>query len=44
MILYSVSELSAEPPHRRFVFVNWNEDDDAALEIDATAFVVRSED
>lgn len=44
MLLYSLSELSAEPPYRRFVFANWNDEDDAALEIDATGFAVRSAD
>ena len=33
MILYSLTEMKAEPPLRRFVFVNWNEEDKAALEI-----------
>jgi hypothetical protein len=33
MILYSLTEMKAEPPLRRFVFVNWDEEDKAALEI-----------
>jgi hypothetical protein len=33
MILYSLTEMKAEPPLRRFVFVNWDEEDKVALEI-----------
>ena len=43
MVLYSLSELSAEPPLRRFAFTNWDEDGEAYLEIDATTFAVTEE-
>jgi hypothetical protein len=33
MLLYSLSEMKAAAPLRRFVFVNWDEEDDASLEI-----------
>jgi hypothetical protein len=33
MILYALAEMKTEPPWRRFVFANWDDDDDAALEI-----------
>jgi len=33
MMLYALSEMTAPPPLRRFVFANWDEDDDAFLEI-----------
>ncbi|MCY6372200.1 hypothetical protein [Clostridium ganghwense] len=33
MILYSISEMKEQSPFRKFVFVNWNDDDDASLEI-----------
>jgi hypothetical protein len=36
MLLYSLTELRTDPPLRKFVFANWHEDDDAALEIEAT--------
>src|SRR5262245_30384268 len=35
MMLYALSEMRSTPPLRRFVFTNWHDDDDAALEIDA---------
>jgi hypothetical protein len=35
MTLYAVAELRAEGPARRFAFPNWDEADDARLEIDA---------
>jgi hypothetical protein len=35
MMLYALAELRSEGPERRFVFVNWEESDDAQLEIDA---------
>jgi hypothetical protein len=43
MLLYSLTELLGEAPLRRFVFVNWHEEDAAALEIDAEGFLVQSE-
>jgi hypothetical protein len=33
MLLYSLSEMKAPAPGRRFVFSNWDHEDDAALEI-----------
>ncbi len=33
MILYSISEMEEQSPFRKFVFVNWDEEDDASLEI-----------
>jgi len=35
MLIYSLSELRCDPPYRRFVFANWNEDGEACLEIEA---------
>ncbi len=40
MILYSLSEMTCEPPLRRFVFTNWDDEDDAFLEVEAESFVV----
>jgi len=31
MMLYALSELTVEPPLRRFAFINWNEDGEAYL-------------
>ncbi len=33
MLLYSLSEMEETAPLRRFVFANWDEEDDARLEI-----------
>lgn len=41
MVLYALSELRMQPPQRRFVFANWDEQDEASLEIDAESFTVR---
>jgi hypothetical protein len=38
MFLDALSEMRGQPPVRRFVFVNWEWDDDAFLEIDAEQF------
>jgi hypothetical protein len=43
MTLYALSELRAEPPLRRFVFANWDDDGDAQLEVDAASFAVHEE-
>ena len=43
MMLYALSEMSSAPPLRRFVFTNWHDDDDAALEIDAETLRVYDE-
>src|SRR6266496_4219230 len=40
MVLYALSELRCEPPLRRFVFNNWDDEDNARLEIDAEDFTV----
>ena len=33
MMLYALAEMEGEPPLRRFVFVNWDEDDEAQLDV-----------
>ena len=33
VMLYALAEMRTRPPLRRFVFVNWDEEDEAALEI-----------
>jgi hypothetical protein len=38
MMLYALVELKASPPLRRFVFVNWDENDSSHLEISATEY------
>ncbi len=40
MLLYSLSEMRTKPPLRLFAFANWDEEDDAALEIEADTFNV----
>lgn len=35
MRLYALVEMRATPPLRRFVFANWDEEDNAALEVEA---------
>jgi hypothetical protein len=40
MLLYGLAELRAEGPQRQFFFANWEEWDDAGLEITAHAFRV----
>ena len=37
MLLYALSELPAQGAVRRFSFTNWEDEDDARLEISATA-------
>jgi hypothetical protein len=41
MMLYALSELSGEPPLRRFAFANWHEDSPAFLEVEAETIAVR---
>jgi hypothetical protein len=43
MMLYGLTELRGEPPLRRFVFANWEDDAKAFLEIDAVSFSVVAE-
>ena len=43
-MVYALSELRAEPPSRRFVFPNWDEDDDAFLELIAQDFSISIQD
>jgi hypothetical protein len=43
MMLYALTELRAEPPLRRFVFANWNDDSKACLEVEAASISVHSE-
>ena len=33
MVLFAVAEMKADPPLRRFVFTNWDDGDDARLEL-----------
>jgi len=40
MVLYSLSEISTSGPGRQFVFANWDEEDDAKLEVQADGFTV----
>jgi hypothetical protein len=40
MFLYSLSEMRTNPPLQHCVFANWDEEDDAALEIEADALNV----
>ena len=37
MLLYSLTELRETAPLRKFIFTNWNEEDDAFLEVTALA-------
>ena len=39
MMLYSLSEMTADPPYRRFEFTNWEEDDDRFLRVLAKVVV-----
>jgi hypothetical protein len=41
MVLFALSELRGEPPLRRFVFANWDDDGPAYLEVDAETIAVR---
>jgi hypothetical protein len=43
MILYGLSEMSSQPPLRRFVFANWDDESKAHLEVDAAGVAVFSE-
>lgn len=43
MLLYSLSEQRGDPPLRRFVFANWDDDSNSYLEIDATGFSMLEE-
>lgn len=43
MLLYAVSAFAGRPPLRRFVFANWDDDNEAYLEVDAESFAVRAE-
>ncbi|HMA38270.1 MAG TPA: hypothetical protein VKY74_27735 [Chloroflexia bacterium] len=40
MMVYALAEMASPPPARRFVFVNWDDEDEARLEIAARAFQV----
>jgi hypothetical protein len=44
MLLYAFVEESGDEPHRRFVFANWDEDDDAMLTVVAQAFEIDAPD
>jgi hypothetical protein len=41
MILYSISEMEEQLPFRKFVFANWDEEDDAYLEIVAKDLLIQ---
>ena len=43
MMLYALSEFSGKLPMRRFVFVNWDDDSEAYLEVDAEAITIHRE-
>jgi hypothetical protein len=43
MMVYSLSEMRNDPPLRRFVFTNWDDESKEFLEIDAYGFAVRNE-
>jgi hypothetical protein len=43
MTLYALSELTVEPPLRRFAFTNWDEEGEAYLQVDALTFAVHEE-
>ncbi len=40
MMVYSLSEMRAPAPIRHFMFTNWDEEDDATLEIWAQGFTI----
>ena len=41
MMLYALSEFKSDPPLRRFVFANWDDNGEAFLEIDAESSIVQ---
>jgi hypothetical protein len=43
MMLYAMTELRIEPPLRRFVFANWDDDGKSCLEVDAVSYAVLEE-
>jgi len=43
MLLYALSQFGGEVPLRRFLFVNWDDDSEAYLEVNAENFAVREE-
>ena len=43
MMLYALSEMTSQPPLRRFVFANWDDQSKAILEVDAAGFMVSTE-
>lgn len=34
-MIYALSEMQGEAPYRYFIFTNWEEDDQATLEVEA---------
>jgi hypothetical protein len=40
MMIYALTELKADPPYRRFVFTNWDEEDTRSLEVLAKDFKI----
>jgi len=43
MLLYALSELTGQPPIRRFVFANWDDDSESVIEVDAETIEIRAE-
>ncbi|MEG1798391.1 MAG: hypothetical protein RR262_18095 [Clostridium sp.] len=41
MIIYSISEMKEQMPFRKFVFVNWDEEDHSSLEIVAQDCIIQ---
>ena len=42
MMIYALSEMEDTVPYRKFIFANWDEDDDSILEIVAMDFQQKS--
>ena len=40
MILYAIAEVKEQYPLRKFVFINWDEEDEASLEIIAHDYLI----
>ena len=40
MMLYIINEVKKQFPYRKFIFTNWDERDDASLEIIAEDFII----
>ena len=42
MILYALAELTSDGPMRRFTFVNWDEESDASLHVEACELYIEA--